>query len=139
MAQSDKKNRIIRELQGDLFDDNHATRRFFRCWLDGSYLGEYHYRSNVQHLRDALKANGVGIKLERKITSWVINQFVSYMSHDADCSYGYAQKVIVEHFRSLPNPMEVDFLASFTSELIGDALDLIADDIKEHLAEKDAA
>jgi len=86
-----------------------------------------------------LKEHGVGIKLERKITPWIIRQFVTYTAHDADCSYGYAQKVIVEHFRSLPNSLEADLLASFTNELIDDALDLIADEIKEHLAEKEEA
>ena len=139
MGNADKKTRIIRDLQGDLFDANHANRRFFRCWLDGSYLGESHYRTNKKFLCDMLKEHGVGIKLERKITPWIIRQFVTYTAHDADCSYGYAQKVIVEHFRSLPNPLEADLLASFTNELIDDALDLIADEIKEHLAEKEAA
>jgi hypothetical protein len=138
MGNADKKTRIIRDLQGDLFDANHATRRFFRCWLDGSYLGESHYRTNKKFLCDMLKEHGVGIKLERKITPWIIRQFVTYTAHDADCSYGYAQKVIVEHFRSLPNPLEADLLASFTNELIDDALDLIADEIKEHLAEKES-
>ena len=139
MGNADKKTRILRDLHGDLFDDNHATRRFFRCWLDGSYLGEDHYRSNVSYLRDALKSCGVGIKIERKIAPFVISQFVRYMAHDANCSQGYAQKVIVEHFRSLPNPLEVDLLGSFTNELIIDALDLIADEIKEHLAESEVA
>ena len=139
MAQTDKKNNILRDLRGDLFDSDHATRRFFRCWLDGSYFGENDYRRNVQYLRDALKAHGVGIKLERKITPWVVGQFVRYTAHEADCSSGYAQKVIVEHFNSLPNPMEADLLGSFTTELISDALDLIVDDIREHLAEKEAA
>lgn len=133
------KTRILRDLQGDLFDSNHANRRFFRGWLDGSYFGENHYRANKSFLCDMLKAHGVGIKLERKVTPWVISQFVAYTAHDADCSRGYAQKVIVEHFRSLPNPLEADLLASFTEDLVSDALDLIADEIKEHLAEKEEA
>lgn len=62
-----KKDRIKRDLQGDLMDSNHVTRRFFRLWLEGSYLGEDHYKSNVAYLRDALKANGLGIKLEERL------------------------------------------------------------------------
>jgi hypothetical protein len=140
MGNADKKTRIIRDLQGDLFDANHATRRFFRCWLDGSYLGESHYRTNKKFLCDMLKEHGVGIKLERKITPWIIRQFVTYTAHDADCSYGYAQKVIVEHARSLSNPTEAaDFLVTLTEHLITDALDLIEDDIREYLKNKEEA
>ena len=45
--ESTAKGRILRDLGGDLMDSDHATRRMFRCWLDGSYLGEDHYRSNL--------------------------------------------------------------------------------------------
>ena len=131
MAQSDKKTRIIRDLQGDLFDDNHATRRFFRCWLDGSYLGEGHYRDNIAYLRQSLNRYGVGAKLEAKIRGWVINQFVQYTAHDADCSYGYAQKVIVD-------TVERETLNELTEHLITDALDLIEDDMREYLKESAA-
>ncbi len=51
MAHAEIKNRIIRDLNGDLMDSNHITRRMFRCWLDGSYLGEHHYRSNIADLK----------------------------------------------------------------------------------------
>lgn len=139
MGNADKKDRIIRDLQGDLLDSNHATRRFFRCWLDGSYLGYEHYKDNVAYLRHSLNRHGVGLKLESSIRSWVINQFVQYTAHDADCSYSYAQKCIVEHVRSLPNPMEADLLATLTEHLIDDALDLISDDIREYLANKEVA
>ena len=132
--ESSAKGRILRDLQGDLMDSNHATRRFFRCWLDGSYLGEDHYKANVSYLCDALKKNGLGVAFENAITPWVISQFVKFTAHDAKCSYGYAQKVIVEHFRGLPNPSELDLLYFFTNELIGEAIDLIADDIKAETA-----
>ena len=137
MAHADKKARIIRDLEGDLFDSNHATRRFFRCWLDGSYLGESHYRDNVSYLRQLLQRYGVGMALEVKVTPWVVNQFIQYTAHDAQCSHGYAQKVIVEHIRSLPNPMEADLFGTLNQHLITDALDLIADDIREYIKEKE--
>jgi hypothetical protein len=140
MGNADKKTRIIRDLQGDLFDANHATRRFFRCWLDGSYLGYEHYQDNIAYLRQSLKRYGVGMALEAKVRPWVINQFVTYTAHDADCSYGYAQKVIVEHARSLSNPTEAaDFLVTLTEHLITEALDLIEDDIREYLKNKEEA
>ena len=140
MDNTTAKTRITRDLQGDLLDSNHATRRFFRCWLDGSYLGYEHYQDNIAYLRQSLKRYGVGMALEAKVRPWVINQFVTYMAHDADCSYGYAQKCIVEHARSLPNPeASADFLVTLTEHLITDALDLIEDDIREYLKNKEEA
>lgn len=133
------KTRIIRDLQGDLFDSNHATRRFFRCWLDGSYLGEDHYKDNVAYLRQSLQRYGTGAALEVKVLPWVVNQFIQYTAHDAQCSHGYAQKVIVEHIRSLPNAFEVDLFHELNQHLIDDALDLIADDIREYIREKEEA
>lgn len=123
------KTRIIRDLQGDLLDCNHATRRFFRCWLDGSYLGEEHYRDNVAYLRQSLSRYGVGMKLEAKIQGWVIGQFVRYTAHDADCSYSHAQKVIVD-------TVDGETLSELTQHLITDALDLIEDDMREYLKEE---
>ena len=93
------KQRIFNDLQGSETDSNHITRRMFRCWLDGSYLGEEHYRQNIADLKkicdDGMK--GFNIRLNR----WVINQFTRYTAHDAQCSYGYAQKCIVEYFKDL--------------------------------------
>ena len=111
----------------------YVTRRYFRCWLDGSYDPDM-LDTNIHYLRDELKKNGLGVAFENAITPWVVSQFVKYTAHDAKCSYGYAQKVIVEHFRGLPNPSELDLLYFFTNELIGEAIDLIADDIKAEAA-----
>ena len=127
------KSDILRDLQGDLMDSNHATRRYFRCFLEGGYDLDMR-DTNTHYLRDALKKNGLGVAFENAITPWVISQFVKFTAHDAKCSYGYAQKVIVEHFRGLPNPSELDLLYFFTNELIGEAIDLIADDIKAETA-----
>lgn len=123
------KTRIIRDLQGDLLDSNHATRRFFRCWLDGSYLGDEHYRDNVAYLRQSLSRYGVGAKLEAKLHGWVIGQFVRYTAHDAQCSHGYAQRVIVD-------TVDGETLSELTQHLITDALDLIEDDMREYLKEE---
>ena len=128
MAHAEIKTRILRDLQGDLMDSNHATRRFFRCWLDGSYLGAEHYKSNVAQLKAIVDSGEKGWR--KRLHSWTINQFVRFTAHDAQCSIGYAQKVIVEHFKSLPNPKGKDLLYFFTNELIGEAIDLIDDDIK---------
>lgn len=130
MAQDTAKIRIIRDLQGDLLDSNHATRRFFRLWLDGSYLGEEHYKDNIAFMRTALKRSGdKWHKFESACRSWVIMQFVRYTAHDAQCSYSHAQKVIVA-------TVDRATLNELTEHLITDAWDLIQDDIDAHLKEQ---
>ena len=115
--QAKTKERIQRDLSGDLLEVNHATRRFFRCWLDGSYLGYDHYQANLEFL----KANHDNPK---RLRMFVISEFTKYTAHDADCSYGYAQKVIVETIGK-------DKLEKLNNLLIEDALDLIADWLEE--------
>ena len=107
------KDRIARDLQGDLMEDNHGTRRFFRCWLDGSYLGYEHYKANLAFLR----ANS---HKPASLRSFVISEFVHYMAHDADCSPKYAQNVITQ---IIPRQQ----LERLNNALISDALDLMAE------------
>jgi len=137
MAHAEIKTRILRDLQGDLMDSNHATRRFFRLWLEGSYLGQEHYKSNVAQLKAIVDSGEKGWR--KRLHSWTINQFVRFTAHDAQCSIGYAQKVIVEHFKSIDNtvgflrdyPDYRHFMWLFTEELANDACDLIEDYVKE--------
>ena len=134
MENTDKKTRIVRDLQGDILNPNHVSRRFFRCWLDGSYLGEDHYRANRKYLLSCLAENGLGIKLEIAIRGWVISEFCKYTAHDADCSPSYAQKVIVRYIRRKSHSNLFDM---FTKALIRDALYLIDDEMKEYSKEMD--
>ena len=114
MTNENIRTRILRDLEGDLTtDSNHATRRMFRCWLDGSYLGEDHYRSNVEFIKV--------ISLDRKaMRRFIINEFVKYIAHDAHCSASYAQKVIVERFSK-------EYLSVLNDALIDDAIDFALD------------
>ena len=110
MSNDNIRTRILRDLEGDLTtDSNHATRRMFRCWLDGSYLGEDHYRSNVEFI----KANSHDRKAMRR---FIINEFVKYIAHDAHCSASYAQKIIVERFSK-------DYLNMLNDVLIDEAIE----------------
>ena len=137
MTSTTTKTRIIRDLEGDLFDANHVTRRHFRMWLDGSYLGEDSYRMNISELKAIVDGGEKGWR--KRLHSWTINQFVRFTAHDADCSYGYAQKCIVDHFKGIdvtegfqpPYPDYKHFLWLFTEELANDACDLIEDYVKE--------
>tara|TARA_R110001592_G_C12662425_1_gene702623 strand:- start:44 stop:403 length:360 start_codon:yes stop_codon:yes gene_type:complete len=117
MTDTTTKTRIIRDLQGDLLDCNHVTRRHFRMFLDGSYNGEKSYYAN----KAFLMAHHTEPK---KLRSWVINQFTQFTATDAYCSYGYAQKVIVD-------TIDRDTLEKLNVALVEDALDLIEYDLKE--------
>ena len=96
---------------------NHAVRRFFRCWLDGSYNGEEHYRRNVDYIWE--NQNN-----PRQLRMFVIREFVEYTARDYDCSYGYAQRCLTIAL----NPTELEVL---TEQLIDDALDLISYKLEE--------
>ena len=114
MTNENIRTRILRDLEGDLTtDSNHATRRMFRCWLDGSYLGEDHYRSNLEFI----KGNSHDRKAMRR---FIISEFVKYIAHDAHCSASYAQKVIVERFSK-------DYLNMLNDVLIDEAIEFGAE------------
>jgi len=114
---SEKADRIKRDLEGDLFEPNHATRRMFRCWLDGSYLGYDHYQANVKFLKENNDS-------QARLTMFVIREFTKYTAFDAECSTGYAQKVIVD-------TVGKEKLEALNKHLVDDALDLIADWLEE--------
>tara|TARA_R100001463_G_scaffold18365_1_gene46120 strand:+ start:604 stop:966 length:363 start_codon:yes stop_codon:yes gene_type:complete len=111
--ESTAKGRILRDLGGDLMDGDHSARRLFRCWLDGSYLGEDHYLANV----DFISANNHNRKAMRR---FIVGEFVKYTAHDADCSAGYAQSVIVNHFST-------KFLEKLNNVLIDEAIEFGAE------------
>jgi hypothetical protein len=105
------KGRILSDLDGSILTDcDHATRSLFRCWVDGSYLGEDHGLRNKAFIaahRDNPKA----------MRSFVIAEFTKYTAHDAQCSPSYAQRVIV-------NGLTYDALDSLTDALVNDVLEM---------------
>ena len=107
------KERIANDLSGNLFDANCPTRRFFRCWLDGSYNGEEHYRRNVAFIQKNKDD-------KRRMRSFVISEFVLYTACDSHCSPSYAAKMIKEI-------VPANDLERLNDELIEDALDLVED------------
>ena len=114
MTTENIRTRILRDLEGNLTtDSNHVTRRMFRCWLDGSYLGESHYRANLEFIK--------GNNHDRKaMRSFIINEFCKYSAYDAQCSAGYAQSVIAKAF-----PIEA--LALLNDALIDEAIEFGAE------------
>ena len=67
------KQNIIRDLQGDVLSGDHYTINMFSCWLDGSYLGEPHYRKNLAAITECNNNR-------KKLRSFVINAFTSYIA-----------------------------------------------------------
>ena len=111
------KEKIDNDCGGtQLIDDvNHPVRRFFRCWLDGSYHDEATYRRNCWFI---LKHHDN----HRNMRQFVINEFVNYTAHEYNCSESYARECIVACIAK-PN------LERLNELLIEDALDLV--DIQE--------
>jgi len=92
-------------------DVNHTVRRLFRCWLDGSYNGEQHYKRNCEYLWENRNDN-------RALRSFIIREFSEYTAREYDCSYGHAQSCIVDCMTTFR-------LGLLNELLIDDALDLI--------------
>jgi hypothetical protein len=94
-------------------DSNHVMRRFFRCYLDGSYGNQEDYTRNCDYLRE-------NEDKPKRLRSFLIMRFTSYIAKEYDCHYSTAQKSITSAFSKTD-------LERLTVELIDDALDLIRD------------
>ena len=142
MAQDTVKTRIFKDLHGNVFDSDHVTRRFFRVWLEGGYLGESHYLENKAYIKTLLEREGVGNpKTDKKMIDFAVRQFINYTAHDAGhCSFSHAQKCIVEFFKTqVPNPNEENLLYHFNMELLGDIQNCFSTEINEAYAKKEQA
>jgi hypothetical protein len=101
---------------GSIADPQHWARSHFGLWIEGSYLGEAHYNSNLDRVRNATSS--------RKLRSFVIEQFTKFMAHEYDCSFGHAQKCVVAAFSE-------DTLENFTRILIADVLESFEEALEE--------
>ena len=68
-------------------DVNHHRRRFFRCWLDGSYNGESHYRANCEVVR-------TNYHNWSKLREFVLSEFVDYTAKEYETSREIASDAI---------------------------------------------
>ena len=91
---------------------NHWVRRFFRCYIDGSYLGEDHYKTNCSFLK-------LSKKRPQALKRFAISSFIGFLAVEFDqVSRSTIQKVITS---TIPKAE----LATLTAELVDDSLDLI--------------
>ena len=120
MAQSEayaRRNSAGRKILDEMKSANHVadsntpTRRFFRCWLDGSYNGYEHYQRNCAFVREFYRS-------DKKLRGFVISQFCAYMAHDNGCTTETARRAILES-------MSASELERLNVELIDDARDLV--------------
>ena len=86
------KDKINDLLNNIIEDENDPTRRAFRGWIGGDY-GEHIYHRNMARIAEATTF--------KKLRSFVIEQFTSFIAHEAGCSYGYAQKAIVNYYKHM--------------------------------------
>jgi len=112
------KDNIIRELTeiDHIADGNTPTRRFFRCWLDGSYNGEEHYKRNCEYVREHYSD-------DKALRRFIIPEFVAYMACDHDCSESTARAAITEAYTT-------SGLEELNLQLIDDARDLVRDEME---------
>lgn len=93
-------------------DCNHWIRRFFRCYIDGSYKGQEHYQANVKYIQ-----HNTGNK--KRLKMFVVSSFIQFLDFEfADISSRTIQNTIVKTLTS----EELDRL---NNELISDCMDLI--------------
>lgn len=102
---------------------NHWIRRFFRCWLDGSYNGEGHYRRNIAYIKQYKDD-------DKKMRSFVISEFIPFILREFDCSYSTARVAITKALTKKQ-------LETLNQELIADALNLIVDMDKDDFIKND--
>lgn len=101
---------------GDIITfSNHSLRRFFRCWIDGSYNGEDHYRRNC----DFVKENYGN---DKRLRSFAISEWLDYMAADNHCSRSTVQSAMTTAFTT-------EQLEALNNELVDDLRDLVRDEV----------
>ena len=123
MIKNQKVKKLIADLQYvDLFDPNNVYRRYFRLWLDGSYLGEAHYKRNIE------QAKRVWNKHRRSVRAFVLSEWNKYNATDLS---EYSQHQIARAFKEVLG----DRLEEFNDALIED----FRDEFRELVEEREVA
>ena len=86
------KSKINNLLENIIEDHNDITRRSYRGWITGDYE-ESMYNKHMDRLKNATTL--------KKLRSFTIESFTSFIAHEAGASYGYAQSAIVDYFKHL--------------------------------------
>mgnify|MGYP003649689002 CR=1 FL=1 len=100
-----------------ILDANHFARRMFRCWLDGSYLGESQYYAFCASARN----NYHDDKALRRV---VIHAWCEFLAFEFSCSWHTAQNATAESLQC------VEMFSLLNNELIDDLRDLVRDEVE---------
>ena len=110
-------NKINLELTTDILTDSNCWhRRFFRCWIDGSYRGQPHYEENCHYARSYY---GDDDALRRR----VISEWCQFMVTEFGCSTA----TVVRHMK---DAFTKDELEALNAELVDDLRDLVRDEME---------
>ena len=99
-----------------MLDANHFARRMFRCWIDGSYMGQGHYLSNCEQVK-------MFYDNDRVLRNFVIWEFCEFIATEFSCSANTAKKHILA-------ALDRETLEALNVELIDDARDLVRDEME---------
>jgi len=93
-------------------DSNHWIRRFFRCYIDGSYKGAEHYKANCEYIKEHKDTF-------KRMRSFVISSFVDFLAIEfTEIKRGTVHNAIKDTLSSAE-------LEELNKELIEDSLELI--------------
>ena len=104
------------QIRESITDANTWHRRFYRCWIDGSYLGEWHYRYNCEKVSDIYRS-------DRKLRAFAIETFCEFIAHEEQCKPATVQRHMVK-------TVSRDTLEALNVELIDDLRDLVRDQME---------
>ena len=104
------------QIRESVTDANTWHRRFYRCWIDGSYLGEWHYRYNCEKVSDIYRS-------DRALRAFAIETFCEFIAHEEGCKPATVRRHMVK-------TVSRDTLEALNVELIDDLRDLVRDQME---------
>lgn len=104
------------EIRESVTDCNTWHRRFYRCFIDGSYTGEAAYKWNCLHVRENYRD-------DRALRAFAIQTFCEFLSLEESCKPSTVQRHLV---KTVPR----DVLEALNVELIDDLRDLVRDEME---------
>lgn len=94
---------------------NHFVRRMFRCWLDGSYKGQDHYKLNKRSIKRGIKGEW--------LPAWALREFFHYMAYEFE-------SMPTDVARCAAEALTLDGTELLAKELAADAYDLVEDELE---------
>ena len=127
------KQKIIDAIRGNdtsmIDNSNHYGRRMFRLWLDGSYMGQDHYRRNCRMIARYWSDYF-------KLRTYVANEFAEWVLTEFDVDILTAISAVTEAYpEQYEHPKVIDGNTIWSEyqllveRLMEDARELVAEDV----------